>query len=72
MMRQKGFAPIIILVLMMLVVLGYFGYKYFKSNNLHFQAYPSLKFVPIQCEDGDYLKQCKKGLCCCPNGAICD
>jgi hypothetical protein len=31
--RQKGFAAVIILVLIVLVVAGYFGYKYYLSTN---------------------------------------
>ncbi len=31
-MRQKGFAPVIILVLVVLVVVGYFGYKNFQPK----------------------------------------
>jgi len=28
--------------------------------------------TPIQCNSGEYLKQCKNGPCCCPIGAMCD
>jgi hypothetical protein len=26
----------------------------------------------IECDFGQYLKQCKRGPCCCPVGALCD
>ncbi|SRR5258706_8188786 len=32
-MKQKGFAPLLILILIALATLGYFGYKYFQSTN---------------------------------------
>lgn len=32
----------------------------------------TFKFLDKKCGEGEYLKECKMGPCCCPNGAICD
>jgi hypothetical protein len=36
------------------------------------QILSTFKFTDKQCPEGQYARQCKRGPCCCPVGAICD
>ncbi len=31
-----------------------------------------IEYLGLECSEGEYLKQCKLGQCCCPEGAMCD
>lgn len=50
-MRNKGFAPIIILVLITLAVVGYIGYKYLQSTNQPFNQSTSPSPSPTPTPD---------------------
>lgn len=57
-MNQKGFASMIILILISLGIVGYFGYKYYKSTNL-----PS----PTPISNDDWVIGIQINTCCsCP------
>ncbi len=36
------------------------------------QILSTFKFTDKQCPEGQYARQCKRGPCCCPVGAMCD